>query len=1736
MKKEITKKLLALTLAMGMAVSLVPTGIHAEEADAKIVNGDFETGDLTGWTLMDGSPAADNQVGVISSASTYWGARNFYKQGTWFLSGAEREGDAGTIRSSTFTLGGEGYIAFLIGSAAEEGKGCVRLYQVNDDGDDLLVKTYINKNWADPATGNTLLRIYDRLEDYIGSKLYFVIENGSTPGFSFINADDFRTSLTLAEVKALYAEDAGRIKGLSDEYADHIRGLYKNVVFYDTDTQVGLGEAVREAAVISSLKEEDTIAPGTVINLTDTINKAIKVEDGFGFAADYTLDITAVMYGSENLKDQADSLKLEEGTYEVTFTVSYVSEGNEKTDTLTYVIKAEALPVTKDVYNGDFETGDLSGWTLMDGNPAASNTVGVVSDEETYWGNGQKFYKQGTYFLRGDSFESTSGKIRSNPFILEGDGYISFMIGAAAKESKGCIRVYAVNDGEDTLVRTYTNGHWNDPKTGLTLIRVFDQLDSQYMGKELYFVIENGPDTAGFAFINADDFRTSLTADEVRALQEEQLDWLNTIQDPNSEFIISCYRENGIFNDIVLAEDIPDEIDSYAGLTVNLGELIASQTKVIESYSLRELTLDVTIDAVALNGEAVADDPAALTLQEGDYTVTYTRKYADVTEEKTLTIHALHLDETINTIENPGFETGDLSGWEVITPKVWNRNEDGSFAGVVSAETYWGERLPYNQEGNYHLDGWNVCDDEGASWGLRSSAFTLAGSGFISLRMGANAASVRVYSLDGTLLGTWYQNRFNDANFPFVNRGGSWADMGTYFIDLSDHIGEPMYIELHDAKIAGGWACAFFDDIRTYYETAPDIENGYDVVNGPVSEGLEYGEIQIPWTLLANNNEPVVLSFEDENYDVANTGGAKETAQLESSLKDPAFQDEPVLPYRPDGVSGKALMLDGYSNTASFNESISGSQLTVDAYVAPRAWQWDNPNSAREDQLAEVIVGSYDVGAKRGFLLGVTKHGYLAFRVGTGDNWYSITSDDGKRVPLYEWSRVTGVFNGDTGVMSVYLNGEPAGSKKIEKNSEIVAPGRPVLLGKGSESIIVVDTLDGTMFAGLVDEVSVRKTALSAKQVQETGYEIPELDYEDARVPAYVLENDWYRPAYHAAPPANWMNEPHALFQYKGTWHLFYQTNQGGPFWRNISWGHWVSKDLAKWRCVKDAVVPTPGTVAPDGIWTGNVIFTSDGMPMLLITAGDDARPVNGSNQHVGLVKAADYDDPDLTDWEILGYCVAQTAEMGTVGEFRDAQCFSIGEERYMVVGGADNGRGVAHTFRTTAGTLAEWEEAVKDNALNGMNWEYMGSLFGDYYDSHNYKDEYGKVWEMPNLAPLPDKDGNPTDKYLFVFSPQYGDNDVWYYIGTFDTETCRFTPDFEEARLMDYGNNIFTGPTVYVNDDGRVWLCSIMQENIAGEYTWHVEDRINAGWAFYAGLPRELYLREDGDLGIRTIDTANIEDQTVVSFENLGVEEANRLLAAVDSDQIRIDFTFTGNAKEVGFLLKKGAEGSTRFFVNETAMGLDQQSGPYTKGETVSGVIYVDKCSIEAYVDEYKTVSGSKFFRGTGLEVFIDGDATVSATVTTMNAHSNYTGFKTEDGTPYEFLTPDENLYWYENGERQGVYGDPKNIWDTQYDRLERGREIYDPVSDAWYWLDACYEGAVAKDKEVWIPYIFQGVEDPEGKWVRYDRYGEMVKGWYANDNGVYYYDKITGAMLKGTHEIDGKTYTFDLLTGIRQ
>ena len=118
---------------------------------------------------------------------------------------------------------------------------------------------------------------------------------------------------------------------------------------------------------------------------------------------------------------------------------------------------------------------------------------------------------------------------------------------------------------------------------------------------------------------------------------------------------------------------------------------------------------------------------------------------------------------------------------------------------------------------------------------------------------------------------------------------------------------------------------------------------------------------------------------------------------------------------------------------------------------------------------------------------------------------------------------------------------------------------------------------------------------------------------------------------------------------------------------------------------------------------------------------------------------------------------------------------------------------------------------------------------------------------------------------------------------------------------------------------------------------------------------------------------------------------------------------------------------------------------------------------------------------------------------------------------------------YWYEGGIRQGAKYNADGSLDTSY----RGKEIYDPGSDAWYWLDCVQNGAKAVSKDV---YQESKADDNGniGKWVRYDADGHMVKGWQTAEAGTYFFDYTYGTMAKGKVVMDGFKYTFDEATGI--
>lgn len=220
---------------------------------------------------------------------------------------------------------------------------------------------------------------------------------------------------------------------------------------------------------------------------------------------------------------------------------------------------------------------------------------------------------------------------------------------------------------------------------------------------------------------------------------------------------------------------------------------------------------------------------------------------------------------------------------------------------------------------------------------------------------------------------------------------------------------------------------------------------------------------------------------------------------------------------------------------------------------------------------------------------------------------------------------------------------------------------------------------------------------------------------------------------------------------------------------------------------------------------------------------------------------------------------------------------------------------------------------------------------------------------------------------------------------------------------------------------------------------------------------------------------------------------------------------------KEVTSELKNGCEYTFTMPANHVKFEATFEKAPSTEPETRTVHGAAEKTTITAmavFTCTDKNCASAQFV-----------DATVKQTsgVTTAAVTFNGKDYTAKYGEKNGWVEENGKKYWYEKGVKQGTTG--------------RGKEIYDPDSDAWYWLDAVQGGAMTVSKDVYQESAAgQWADKPDGtgKWVRYDENGHMVKGWQTTEKGTYYFDLITGAMAKGAGDIDGVPCAFDEYTGI--
>ena len=124
----------------------------------------------------------------------------------------------------------------------------------------------------------------------------------------------------------------------------------------------------------------------------------------------------------------------------------------------------------------------------------------------------------------------------------------------------------------------------------------------------------------------------------------------------------------------------------------------------------------------------------------------------------------------------------------------------------------------------------------------------------------------------------------------------------------------------------------------------------------------------------------------------------------------------------------------------------------------------------------------------------------------------------------------------------------------------------------------------------------------------------------------------------------------------------------------------------------------------------------------------------------------------------------------------------------------------------------------------------------------------------------------------------------VWYWIGSWDAKQAKFQPDQLEPKLFDYGEH-FTGPSGLRDQQGRTIIFSIAQDKRSEQ------DHYDAGWAHNAGLPLQVFLNAQNDLGVKPIkETQNLRNKKLLELQNTNITAANAALKNIQGNQLEIE------------------------------------------------------------------------------------------------------------------------------------------------------------------------------------------------------------------------------------------------------
>jgi beta-fructofuranosidase len=634
---------------------------------------------------------------------------------------------------------------------------------------------------------------------------------------------------------------------------------------------------------------------------------------------------------------------------------------------------------------------------------------------------------------------------------------------------------------------------------------------------------------------------------------------------------------------------------------------------------------------------------------------------------------------------------------------------------------------------------------------------------------------------------------------------------------------------------------------------------------------------------------------------------------------------------------GKGLRTDGYTTW------LSGKLKAVNSISG-----WFALESYPTDTAA--FFGLKDRSTNTSISVAVDRFGELLVGTGKGNVYSYIPTR--YTVERFKWIHIA-ISKGNSDV-KLYLNGKIIPVEVLLPQS---FTSDEWMIGKDFRNK-KLGIHDLTAINGVIDELKVSDKAVDQGALQQDvvayAAKTPVL-----AVPESRFKEDFNRPKYHLLPAANWTNETHGLFYYRGRYHIFNQKNASNLFLGQINWGHFSSPDLINWTEHKPALTPEQG-YDENGIWSGHAVIDDHGMPTIIYTAGGK------QSTSIGLAFPK---DSSLVDW--IKYSKNPILPGQPSGylrtDMRDPYVFRESNHWYMIIG-----YGLVEN-EVEKGTLLLY----RSDDLK--SWNFLHPLFvGD-----PARDSSGIFWEMPVFRKL-------NNKYVLLVNkvPHKGvPADALYWVGDFVNE--KFVPDHTVPQHLEVINQMLS-PSVTDDAEGKTTAIAIIPDLITSEAAYE------NGWTHLYSIPRTWTLK-NGKICQQPHPVLQSLREEEKTFPTTNIPSSQPLLLDSGKHQVEIDVTIDPkDCKGFGFIIGKHPVQKEftkvfydfekgQFIVDKTHSSVRKtipangRSGRYAlqRSEKVNLHLLIDGSVVEVFInneDAFTTRIFPAYKESNHIELFSDG------------------------------------------------------------------------------------------------------------------------------------------------------------------